>query len=88
MWQREVIFSNLGDALCYALLQLPSTQFVAQIYHTFPFTTCFGLMGPSSGTLVFIFSQTLASVGRVAERETGDFNTPMYLKMAPSGRNM
>jgi hypothetical protein len=36
-----------------ALLQLPSTQFVAQIYHTFPFTTCFGLMGPSSGTLRF-----------------------------------
>jgi hypothetical protein len=36
-----------------ALLQLLSTQFVAQIYHTFPFTTCFGLMGPSSGTLGF-----------------------------------
>jgi hypothetical protein len=31
-----------------ALLQLPSAQFVAQIYHMFPFTTCFGLMGPSS----------------------------------------
>jgi hypothetical protein len=26
---------------------------VAQIYHPFPFTTCFGLMRPSSGTLGF-----------------------------------
>jgi hypothetical protein len=24
---------------------------MTQIYHTFPFTTCFGLMGPSSGKL-------------------------------------
>jgi hypothetical protein len=34
-----------------ALLQLLSTQFMTHIYHTFPFMTCFGLMGPSSGTL-------------------------------------
>jgi hypothetical protein len=30
----------------FALLLFPSTLFVVQIYHTFSFTTCFGLMGP------------------------------------------
>jgi hypothetical protein len=34
------------------LLQLLSIQFMAQIYHTLLFT-CFGLMGPSSGTFGF-----------------------------------
>jgi hypothetical protein len=42
-----------NDVVRNTLLQLPSTQFVAQIYHTFPFTTCFGLMGPSSGIFGF-----------------------------------
>jgi hypothetical protein len=28
-------------------------NFLAQIYHTFPFPTCFGLMGPFSGILGF-----------------------------------
>jgi hypothetical protein len=34
-------------------------NFLAQIYHTFPFTTCIGLMGPSSGTLGFYNRQFL-----------------------------
>jgi hypothetical protein len=37
----------------FILLQLPSAQFVAQIYHTCPFTTFFGLIGRSSGILGF-----------------------------------
>jgi hypothetical protein len=47
------IYPAISSPDDYALLKLPSTQFVTQIYHTFPFTTCFGLMGPSSGTLGF-----------------------------------
>jgi hypothetical protein len=44
---------NNFTSLLYYGYRLHSTQFVAQIYHTFPFTTRFGLMGPSSGTLGF-----------------------------------
>jgi hypothetical protein len=39
-----------GRSMMIFLLLFPSAQFVVQIYHTFSFTTCFGLMGPSSGT--------------------------------------
>jgi hypothetical protein len=44
-------FNIINSRNFTTLLQLPPTQFVAQIYHTFTFTTCFGLMGPSSCTL-------------------------------------
>jgi hypothetical protein len=44
---------NTNKLTVNVLLWLPSTHFVAQVHHTFPFTACFSLMGPSSGTLGF-----------------------------------
>jgi hypothetical protein len=49
---QHAMLRNMIDRV-WAPLQLPSTKFAAEIYHPFPFTICFGLMGPSSDTFGF-----------------------------------